>query len=893
LSILSLILISSFAQKINYTNSWGKQGFNLISQQKSSVQIVYSINEFSLKDKIIRGEEMTEINLSGNFLFNDAGMPNLPGNGKNIAVPKGATVKLSITDYEIETYKNISVVPAPIIPFDTEKADLKYIKNTKIYNQNSYYPKNPVKLSAKHQIRGIDFVTLGITPFQYNPVKKELIVYKNIKVKIDFIGGKGEFGENRLRSKWWDPILEDDILNYNSLPKIDYSKKNNKIKDNEAEYVILTLDNADFIQWADSVAEFRRKQGISTQIYTINEIGGNTVSAIETWVDNAYNTWSTPPAAVLILADYGESTNGITAQRYDHPYSGTYITDNKYADVDEDDLPDIAFARITARNAGELETMIKKDLDYERNPPVSSDFYNHPISALGWQTERWFQICSEVIGGFWSSQLGKNTVRINAVYDGNPNSDPWSTATNTSDVVDYFGPDGLGYIPASPSELSGWTGGDATAVNNALNNGSFMLQHRDHGGETGWGEPSYQSSNINGLTNTNLSFIMSINCLTGRFDYGSEVFAEKFHRYSYNGNGSGALGIIAATQISYSFVNDVYVWGAYDNMWPDFMPGETANPESRFILPAFANVAGKNFLYQSGWPYNTDSKQITYRLFHHHGDAFLNVYSEVPQDLSITAEDNHIYGNSQYNVTVDNGAYIALTYYDDVNKETVIVATGDSNGSITSLDMTNCPNVGTNMTLTITKQNYFRYSKNVLVIPPSGPYDIVNSYIVNDGNNNQAEYNESFNLDITLKNVGTVISQGITATLSTSDPYVALITNATDVAFSDLNPDETVESSNKFNITLSNNVPDQHTVIFNMSISDNSVKSVYESIISLKINAPAITIGDIFVTNDDNADGRLDPGETGDINFTITNSGHATADFTGTLSESSDPNNYL
>ncbi|NPA67329.1 MAG: T9SS type A sorting domain-containing protein, partial [Chlorobi bacterium] len=58
-------------------------------------------------------------------------------------------------------------------------------------------------------------------------------------------------------------------------------------------------------------------------------------------------------------------------------------------------------------------------------------------------------------------------------------------------------------------------------------------------------------------------------------------------------------------------------------------------------------------------------------------------------------------------------------------------------------------------------------------------------------------------------------------------------------------------------------------------------------------NAPEITIGNVFVSNDDNSDGRLDPGETGDINFTITNSGHADADFAGTLSEASDPNNYL
>ena len=50
---------------------------------------------------------------------------------------------------------------------------------------------------------------LGITPFQYNPVTKELIVYRDIKVEVEFIGGNGHFGADSFRSRWWDPILSD------------------------------------------------------------------------------------------------------------------------------------------------------------------------------------------------------------------------------------------------------------------------------------------------------------------------------------------------------------------------------------------------------------------------------------------------------------------------------------------------------------------------------------------------------------------------------------------------------------------------------------------------------------------------------------------------------------
>ncbi len=56
-----------------------------------------------------------------------------------------------------------------------------------------------------------------------------------------------------------------------------------------------------------------------------------------------------------------------------------------------------------------------------------------------------------------------------------------------------------------------------------------------------------------------------------------------------------------------------------------------------FCLP-LRNAAGKYFLQQSNWPYNTQHKMITYYLFHHHGDAFSTVYTQMPVDLTV----NHL-----------------------------------------------------------------------------------------------------------------------------------------------------------------------------------------------------------------------------------------------------------
>lgn len=883
-SILLLVVflvvntLNAADQQVKYPDSWGKSGYTLVQQEKGGVMINYSVEGFNLTDALIDGETMQNIELFGHFLQNNEGAPNLPGMGRYIAVPEGATPVLKIVSFRTELYNDVNMAPAPRIPFENEDGPLTYKKNSRLYSTDAFYPALPVKLSGVEQIRGVDAVMVGVTPFQYNAVTKELIVYRDIKIEVSFEGGSGYFGEDRLRSRWWDPIMNDMFLNHESLPKINYNKSYQGVSDEEgAEYLIIIPTNPEFAQWADSIKAFRTLQGISTKIVNLTEVGGNTATIIENYVNNAYNTWTTPPAAVLIMADYGtNATNSVTSPIWD----SYCVSDNIYADVDGNSMPDMIFARLTANNAAQLQVMCTKFLNYERNPPTSPDFYDHPITALGWQTERWFQICSEVVGGYLKNAKGKNPVRINAIYSGTPGS-VWSTATNTATVVNFFGPSGLGYIPATPAELGGWSGGTPTMVNNALNAGSFMLQHRDHGFEQGWGEPAYQSSHINSLTNTDLSFIWSVNCLTGKYNYSSEVFAEKFHRYTYNGNNSGALGVIAASEVSYSFVNDTYVWGAYDNMWPDFMPTYGTIPDSRGELPAFANAAGKYFLQQSAWPYNTNNKEVTYNLFHHHGDAFLTVFSEVPQNLTVNHMPVLYAGMTSFDVTANEGSLIALT----VDGEIIGTAAGTGAPVSITIPAQTPPD---QMIVTVTLQNYYRYSATVDVVPASGPYIVQFSNSINDagGNNNgQIDFDEAILLTVGVKNVGIQVANNVIVNISTPDTYIT-ITDATE-NYGNIAPDQVVSITDGFAFDVADNIPDGHSFLVEVSATDGT--NTWTSSFSLIAHAPDFTFSALSIYDPSgNNNGKLDPGENANLTIEITNDGSAEAlDITSLLSSAS------
>ncbi|MCK4312071.1 MAG: hypothetical protein KAW88_04985, partial [Candidatus Cloacimonetes bacterium] len=623
-------------------------------------------------------------------------------------------------------------------------------------------------------------------------------------------------------------------------------------------------DDPDFIAWADSIKVFRTKQGILTTVKTTTEVGGNNAYAIENYINDAYANWDPAPAAVLLLGDHGTTGNTVVSPIY----SG-FVSDHIYADVNNNMMADIILARMTAQNPTHLETMVTKVLNYERTPPENPNYYDNPVTAMGYQSDRWFQLCSEIINGFWEYGLGKNPVRENDGYPNGQAPPSWSTNQNTYMILDHFGPNGLGYVPATPSHLTDW-GGNATRINNDINSGAFMLQHRDHGEETGWYEPSYHISDLSGLQNEDLAFVFSINCLTGKFNCAGECFAEAFHRYTYNDQNAGALGIIAASDVSYSFVNDTYVWGMYDNMWTEFMPEFGTTPESRGILPAFANAAGKYFLQGSGWPYNPQNKAVTYYLFHHHGDAFTTVYSEMPQNLTVVHEPVLISGLSFFEVTADEGSLIALS----VDGELIGVAEGTGAPVSITIEPQIPPTV---VDIVITKQNYYRYEEQIQVIPPTGPYVVFNEYVIDDaaGNaNGVLDYGETVNLDMAVHNVGNQQATNVVVTISTSDNYVTIIDSTEN--YGNIPANTIVNIEDAFSFEVANNVPDEHVILFDLEAVG---EDTWESSFSIEAHAPVLEFYEFLIddTFSGNGDYMWDPGETVDIVVTLANNGSSDA----------------
>lgn len=447
-----LLLVAGFAssQTVEFDGNWGDHPLiNIQSSTRAGLSLVFSMREMVIEEQAIDGVPMRAYGVPAVFIA-EPGVPNLGGVSRWIALPQGADARVTVLDYRKEEYDGIEIAPAPNIPADNDDAPLKYEKNASIFGKDALWPSSPVVLGQKTDLRGVDVMLLSVLPFQYNPVTKHLIVYQDIRFRVDFVGGNGHFGVDRLRSPHWDPILQNNLINYDQLPAINYYTPARLGSRAGFEYIIIVPDDATFIAWADTLKRWRKLQGISCEVYTTTQCGGNDSAHIKSFLTNAYNTWSPAPVAFLILSDFNPSGDvyGVAATRL-ILLGETVASDNWYADMNANNLPDLHHGRICAQTGAQLDTIIHKMMAIERNPSTNAGFYANPIVAAAWQTERWFQLAGEVVRQFQINGLGKTPARLYAVYSGTPTPGcPWSSRQGTAWCVNYW--HNLGWLPSTP-----------------------------------------------------------------------------------------------------------------------------------------------------------------------------------------------------------------------------------------------------------------------------------------------------------------------------------------------------------------------------------------------------------------------------------------------------------
>ena len=607
------------------------------------------------------------LRLPGGGHGGEVGKPEIPYYGQFIAVPKNADVKLIIDTATIRPIEGVyRVTPVqPPLP-DTEDAESPpFTINRRAYAQNRYLGEdNVVRIADDVILRGKRLLYIIYQPVLYNPRASKLKAAQDVTWHLEYTYTKAT-----SPAKTWEKELNDSVGNMviDAVPgdkvTADQVGQGVSLNTDGADYLIITHDN--FYDEIVPLAEWKKKKGYQVKVTKLSEIGSDPTSDdIRAYIIDAYNTWTPRPLYLLLVGD-----SGFLAPCYkdNQGNSISSASDLYYGAVDGSDyFPDIFVGRLPAATTQECECIVNKILLMENNPPALASYYTTALMAGYFQDltvddpfdnyeGRIFVETCEGVKDFLEHEGW--TVKTSYATD-TPSFWLHYNRTSNGSILHHNGDEYVG------TQIYLGTANATEAVTSAINDGVWLVQHRNHGDETSWEHPRYRISNIQALTNNDMpTFVNSINCDTGTYDRsGGDCFAEAFLKKPTG----GAYAIIAASRTSYSWWNDYLVHGFYECMFPDYFETLSTFTGYRRDLSYSGNYVGngthfgqmlnfgKMFMYDKRASGTVTKKE--FQMFHLFGCPEQEPRMVVPQTLTISHPVN-IPANqpASFDVTVEVG----------------------------------------------------------------------------------------------------------------------------------------------------------------------------------------------------------------------------------------------
>ena len=693
-------------------------------------------------------------------------------------------------------------------------------------------------------MRGVSIARLEISPFRYNPVLNKIKVCYELEVEINFIGG--DLNKTiQLKKDLFSPYFEGV---YNLFANYKEEITDELIMDEPVTFIIVS--DPMFQAALQPYIEWKTKKGFYViEAYTDDPAVGTTTTSIKSYLQDLYNN---PPAGynsqsfVLLVGDVAQipAFNGT---------AGGHITDLYYCEYTGDIYPECYYGRFSANNLTELQPQIDKTLEYEQYLMPDPSFLDEVVMVAG-------------ADATYGQLHGNGQINYGTSY--------YFNASHGLLSHTYLQPEPIG-------------GNYSANIRQNVSDGVAYANYTAHCGSSGWSDPSFNTGHIPALTNAHKYPLMIGNCCSS-VTFGGTCFGEEILRAA----DKGALGYIGGSNSTYwdedfwwgvgyeaISANPVYNashLGAYDRTFHD-----NGEPLSEwYVTQGQMPSAGNLAVTQAG-----SSRETYYwEIYHLMGDPSLMVYMSQPPVTSATYDALMPLGTASF--TVNTGAYA----YVGITKDGVLhgAAIADAS-SIAEVTMNPPINVPGTADIVVTRQNGQPYIGTVTVASPSGPYLSLESYQIDDnaGNNNgEADYGEDIVLNVTLENLGNSTATNVSATLFSSDPYITITDNSNN--WLDIPAGTTSTQNGAFAFTVSDDVPDQHTVSFDIEMTDGI--DTWNSSFTIIINAPLLEAGNITIDDisGGNGNGRLDPGETADIIIQTLNNGHSISpDASATLTSGS------
>jgi hypothetical protein len=690
-----------------------------------------------------------------------------------------------------------------------------------------------VDVSAPAIMRDLRVVSVTFTPIR--AWGQGHLLARSVSLSVDATGGAGvneRVGRDVPLSPAFDRLYRSTVLNY------DCGMSRNEVSEAfasaygldgtwsepdaaadrgsrypGARYLVIAADSMSAA--IEPLIEWKELKGVPTEYVTLETIGWTT-TAIQTYVQNAYDTWDMPPEFLLLVGD----TEVLPA------FGDTLASDNYYGTVAGGDLfADIMIGRFSVDLVSQCEVMVAKTLFYERTP--YEDDPNWPASA---------SLCQrDDPDGNWIYY--DNTWYLYDLF----------TDAGFAPVDTLFSKYGLGYEDVKPL----WDAGRGflhyrgQAMMYWVMPFSLGCTH-EYGIDNGWRQ----------------SIAVSPTCGTGR--YGDDDYM--CEDWTRGGTTEEPRGSVAVFATGTAFESAEFLALTRSSISYGFF-GNAFGPDALTIGESC--LAGKLNMYQ------TFQDTLEYESWQLLGDPELNMWTGVPAHTSVLHDPTVLVGQADMTVTVLRGGLPVENALVSFFKEGDVQSWGYT-GAAGNVTLPVAAATAGALHLTVTARNCYPYESDVLVLD-SGPYLICSDVVYDDltGGNGDGLLSpgETSVIEVGLENVGDITAYVVSAVFRTSDAHVT-VTDST-ASYAHIAPDAIAWPTDGFEISVAPGCPRGHLIPYTLEVNysgDTGTRvPVPLEAVTGELSYAGITVHD--APPGGNGNGIADAGETVALELSLLNGG--------------------
>ncbi len=783
-----------------------------------------------------------------------AGQPSLPWQSVSLMLPQGTeavSITVELSDFHtMEGVHNLYPYQTAITYSDPVRR--QFVKDEALYASKSTYPAQSYGRLTTHYLNGVGFAFSAFTPVQYVPGTGEVRYATKATVKVTTTASKTDHS----RMLWLNNGNAERAMRLAQNPEMlqTYNGRGRTV----GGYDLLVVTTQQWVGAFDEYVAFYQARGLRTRVADLETItstmeGRDNAEKLRNYIIQEYedngimmvnlagDVPSIPYRGFYCYVTSGggdQQDNDIPADLYYAALDGTWNDDNnnRWGEIGEDDLlPEIGIGRMCFSNQEELDNMLHKAMTYQAEPVLGEfrdvimageHLYDNPLSNGS-------QYLELLIG----------------THDDNG-------YTTTCIPEDYN-------FTRLYEEEGNWSG---SLLRNAINQGTQYVHHDGHantGYVAGWYNDDITDNRFSGVNGVdhNYTFFHTSGCICG--DFSSDCILERMTKIAN-------FAVATFGNSRYGWFNEGQTEGpaihlhreTEDAYYHDRIPyGGMALREGKIETAPWVNAPGQ---WEEG------ALRWNFYDLNMMGDVAVSPWHDEPFTPEVSYASEILVGATTMDVMVTNGDGLKNFRCSLFHGEDMIgLGYTDEDGAVT-IEFDEPIDFVDEMSLIVTGCDAWPQTLPVITLPSGTAYVIYDSYEISNGA--QPDYGQSIQLDMQLKNVGTLTANNVTATLSTDCDYLTLTDDTETIATID--GGETLNLEQAFAMDIADNVPNLTKAEFTLTCTDGT--DTWESRFSLYLQAPEFAlIGTVI--EDESGDGNVDPGETVTIHFTAQNTGLAAA----------------